>query len=63
MATTKRTSVPGEADKLIAHQSRLLKAPRIAAHYARLAEQGPCHRLVVGGLPGCGVDGGIQCPR
>lgn len=37
---TKRTVVPGEADKLIAHQSRLLKAPRIAAHYHRLAEQG-----------------------
>jgi hypothetical protein len=37
---TKRTPVPGEADKLIAHQSRLLKAPRIAGHYARLAEQG-----------------------
>ena len=32
MAATKRTTVPGEADKLIAHQSRLLKAPRIAAH-------------------------------
>ena len=40
MATTKRTPAPGEADKLIAHQSRLLKAPRIAAHYQRLAEQG-----------------------
>lgn len=37
---TKRASVPGEVDKLIAHQSRLLKAPRIAGHYARLAEQG-----------------------
>jgi len=37
---TKRTPAPGEADKLIAHQSRLLKAPRIAAHYHRLAEQG-----------------------
>lgn len=37
---TKRTPVPGEADKLIAHQARLLKAPRIAAHYQRLAEQG-----------------------
>jgi DNA replication protein DnaC len=37
---TKRSPVPGEADKLIAHQSRLLKAPRIAAHYHRLAEQG-----------------------
>lgn len=35
-----RTAVPGEADKLIAHHSRLLKAPRIAAHYHRLAEQG-----------------------
>jgi hypothetical protein len=34
MAPTKRTPVPGEADKLIAHQSRLLKAPRIAGHYA-----------------------------
>ena len=40
MATTKRTPVLGEADKLIAHQARLLKAPRIAAHYHRLAEQG-----------------------
>ncbi|ABM14679.1 hypothetical protein Mvan_3901 [Mycolicibacterium vanbaalenii PYR-1] len=41
MATTKRTpAAPGEADKLIAHQARLLKAPRIAAHYHRLAEQG-----------------------
>lgn len=37
---TKRTPVPGEIDKLIAHQARLLKAPRIAGHYARLAEQG-----------------------
>ena len=35
-----RTPAPGEADKFIAHQSRLLKAPRIAAHYHRLAEQG-----------------------
>ena len=40
MATTKRSPAPGEADKLIAHQARLLKAPRIAAHYHRLAEQG-----------------------
>lgn len=41
MPTTKRTApAPGEADKLIAHQARLLKAPRIAAHYQRLAEQG-----------------------
>lgn len=40
MATTKRATVPGEVDKLIAHQARLLKAPRIAGHYARLAEQG-----------------------
>ena len=40
MATTKRTPAPGEADKLIAHQARLLKAPRIAAHFHRLAEQG-----------------------
>ena len=40
MATTKRSPVPGEADKLIAHQARLLKAPRIAEHYHRLAEQG-----------------------
>jgi DNA replication protein DnaC len=40
MAATKRSSAPGEADKLIAHQARLLKAPRIAAHYHRLAEQG-----------------------
>jgi DNA replication protein DnaC len=37
---TKRTSAPGDADKLIAYQARLLKAPRIAAHYSRLAEQG-----------------------
>ena len=37
---TKRAPVPGEADKLIVHQARLLKAPRIAGHYARLAEQG-----------------------
>lgn len=37
---TKRAPAPGEADKLIAHQARLLKAPRIAAHYHRLAEQG-----------------------
>ncbi len=37
---TKRAPAPGEADKLIAHQARLLKAPRIAAHYSRLAEQG-----------------------
>ena len=33
-------TAPGDADKLIAHQARLLKAPRIAAHYHRLAEQG-----------------------
>jgi hypothetical protein len=37
MATTKRAPIPGEADKLIAHQSRLSKAPRIAVHYGRLA--------------------------
>ena len=37
---TKRSPAPGEADKPIAHQSRLLKAPRIAAYHARLAEQG-----------------------
>src|SRR6185437_6665409 len=37
---SKRTATPGDADKLIAHQARLLKAPRIAAHYGRLAEQG-----------------------
>jgi hypothetical protein len=37
---TKRPPTPGEADRLIAHQARLLKAPRIAAHYHRLAEQG-----------------------
>src|SRR6202000_3254875 len=38
---TKRTiTAPGEADKLIAHRARMLKAPRIAAHYHRLAEQG-----------------------
>lgn len=40
MATTKRTPAPSDADKLIAHQARLLKAPRIAEHYHRLAEQG-----------------------
>ena len=40
MAATKRSLVPGEADKLIAHQARLLKAPRITEHYHRLAEQG-----------------------
>ena len=40
MAATKSSAVPGEADKLIAHQARLLKAPRIAEHYHRLAEQG-----------------------
>ena len=39
MATTKRTPAPSDADKLIAHQARLLKAPRIAEHYHRLAEQ------------------------
>ncbi|GAB37017.1 IS21-like element helper ATPase IstB [Gordonia otitidis] len=37
---TKRPSAPSDADKLIAHQSRLLKAPRIAQNYARIAEQG-----------------------
>jgi hypothetical protein len=37
---TKRSSRSGGADKLIGHQARLLKAPRIAAHYHRLAEQG-----------------------
>lgn len=37
---SKPTSVPGEVDKLIAHQARLLTAPRIVGHYARLAEQG-----------------------
>lgn len=40
MAAAKRISVPGEVDKLVAHQSRLLKAPRIAGHYDRHAEQG-----------------------
>ncbi|WP_234790503.1 ATP-binding protein, partial [Mycolicibacterium fortuitum] len=40
MATKRTASAPGEADKLIAHQARLLKAPRIAEHYHRLAEQG-----------------------
>ena len=39
MATTKRVPAPEEADKLIAHQARLLKAPRIAALSAE-AEQG-----------------------
>ena len=43
MAATKRTPTPGDADKLIAHQARLLKAPRIAEHYHRLAEQGVDH--------------------
>lgn len=38
---TKRAPVPGEVDRqLIVHQARLLKAPRIAGHYVRLAEQG-----------------------
>jgi len=37
---TKRAPTLGEADRLIAHQARLLKAPWIAAHYHRLAEQG-----------------------
>ena len=37
---TRGTPVPGEVDKLIAHQARLLKAPRMAGHYQRLAEQG-----------------------
>ena len=44
LMATKHTPAPGEADKLIAHQSRLLKAPRIAAHYARLTEQGRAAR-------------------
>ena len=39
MAATKRSPVPGEADKLIAHQARLLKAPRIAEHYHRRFRQ------------------------
>ncbi|WP_304119201.1 MULTISPECIES: IS21-like element helper ATPase IstB [Mycobacteriales] len=33
-----RTPAPSEADKLIAHHARALKAPRIAAEYHRLAE-------------------------
>ncbi|ORA59812.1 AAA family ATPase, partial [Mycolicibacterium insubricum] len=40
MPAKRSPSAPGEADKLIAYQSRLLKAPRIAEHYHRLAEQG-----------------------
>ena len=36
---TTRPSAPSDADKLIAHQSRLLKAPRIAQNYSRIAEQ------------------------
>lgn len=40
LMATKRAPAPGEAHKLIAHQARPLKAPRIAAHYGRLAEQG-----------------------
>jgi hypothetical protein len=44
MAATKRSPAPGEADKLIAHQARLLKAPRIAAHYHRLADDEPRRR-------------------
>lgn len=36
----KRPSAPSDADKLIARQSRLLKAPRIAQDYARISEQG-----------------------
>jgi len=40
MSATRRTPTPSDADKLIAHQARLLKAPRIAEHYHRLAEQG-----------------------
>jgi DNA replication protein DnaC len=36
----KRSPALGDADKLIAHQARLLKAARCAAHYHRLAEQG-----------------------
>ncbi len=67
MATTKRTPAPGEADKLIAHQSRLLKAPRIAAHYHRLAEQGRAADWsledYLGSVPGSGVsDGGVSVP-
>jgi hypothetical protein len=31
---TKRSPAPGEVDKLIAHQARLLKAPRIALRLA-----------------------------
>ena len=40
MPAKRSPSAPGDSDKLIAHQARLLKAPRIAAHYHRLAEQG-----------------------
>ena len=40
MPAKRSSSAPGDADKLIAHQVRILKAPRIAEHYHRLAEQG-----------------------
>ena len=40
MPAKRSSSAPGDADKLIAHQARILKAPRIAEHYHRLAEQG-----------------------
>lgn len=60
---TKRSPTPGDTDKLIAHQARLLKAPRIAAHYHRLAEQGPRSELVAGGLPRRGAGRGVQRPR
>lgn len=35
-----RSSAPTEADKIVAHHARALKAPRIAEEYQRLAEHG-----------------------
>lgn len=63
MATPKRTPVPGEADKLTAHQARLLKAPRIALHYQRLAEQGRATNWSLEDYLGAVFGSGVQCPR
>ena len=40
MPAKRSSSAPVDAEKLIAHEAGLLKAPRIAEHYHRLAEQG-----------------------
>ena len=62
MATTKRTPVPGEVDKLIVHSVPTVEGAADRRALPAAGRAGPCRGVVVGGLPGCGVGGGIQCP-